>query len=173
MITSLVPAPARMIDRIQKPAPTEGTSATRRSFRTVDVELIWTRFEIDTAKRLLSPQEEQDATLSVCLVTPFRRTSGRATAQVNASGDILHNLIDLFERLRGQGSVISGRSRIEDGQFVGWLSYPDVLTAQDAFLSLRATFQTQGLTARLQTRDERIPLDWSGRLRQPVMSQAS
>jgi DnaJ domain len=152
----------------------EETGLDLEDFRTVDVELIWTRFEIETAKRILSPQEEQDATLSVCLVIswPAEHLVEQAT-QVDAAGDILRNLIDLFERLRGQSSVVSGRSRIEDGQFVGWLSYPDVLTAQDAFLSLRATFQSQGLTARLQTRDERIPFDWSGRLHQPVMSQAS
>ena len=36
--------------------------------RTVDVELIWTRFEKEGSGRLLSTQEGDDATLSVCLV---------------------------------------------------------------------------------------------------------
>jgi hypothetical protein len=143
-------------------------------FRIVNVELIWTRFEIGCAQRLLSPEEERDATLSVCLIVswPAEHLVERAV-QIGAAGEILRNLIDLFEGLRGQGSVVSGRSRIEDGRFVGWLSYPDVLTAQDAFLSLRAAFQVQGITARLQTRDERIPFDWHGHRSEPVMSQAS
>lgn len=154
--------------------PASETAVGLEEFHTVSVELIWTRFEMATAKRLPSPEEEHDATLSVCLVIswPAEHLVERA-AQVNVAGEILHNLIDLFERLRRQGSVVSGRSRIEDGRFVGWLSYPDVMTAQDAFLSLRGTFKVQGLTARLQTRDERIPIDWAGRLRDPVMSQAS
>ncbi len=66
------------------------------------------------------------------------------TAEFPAAAETLHTLIDLFERLRGQKTVVAGRSRIEDGRFVGWLSYPDVLTAQDAIFALRETFRTRG-----------------------------
>ena len=111
-------------------------------FRTVDVELIWTRFEKEAFGRLLSTQEGDDATLSVCMVIswPPHELIDRA-AQFTSTGETLHSLIQLFETLRGQKSVIAARSRIEDGQFVGWLSYVDVLTAQDAFLHLRDTFR--------------------------------
>ena len=68
---------------------------------------------------------------------------------------------------------MAARSRIEDGRFVGWLSYPDVLTAQDAVLAIRDAFRKSGLAIKLQTRDERIPFDWHAEAHAPVMSQAS
>jgi DnaJ domain len=142
--------------------------------RIVDVELIWTRFEKEGSRRLLSTQEGDDATLSVCLVIswPPHELVDRA-ADFTSTSETLRSLIDLFESLRSQRPVIAARSRIEDGQFVGWLSYVDVLTAQDAFLDLRDTFRDRGLTVKLYTRDERVPFDWYGAGHQPVMSDAS
>jgi hypothetical protein len=140
-------------------------------FRAVDVELIWTRFEPDNVSRPLSPSEENEGTLSVCLVIswPAMHLVARA-AELNSAGAILRGLIDLFDNLHGSSQVIAGRSRIEDGRFVGWLSYPNVLAAQDAFLSLRSTLQGQGLTVKLQTLDERVPFAWHGASQEPVMS---
>ncbi len=142
--------------------------------RTVDVELIWTRFEKQGSGKLLSTQEGDDATLSVCLVIswPPHELVDRA-ADFSSTSEALRFLIDLFESLRSQKPVIAARSRIEDGQFVGWLSYVDVLTAQDAFLTLRDTFRGRGLTVKLYTRDERVPFDWYGAGHQPVMPNAS
>jgi hypothetical protein len=142
--------------------------------RTVDVELIWTRFEKEGSGKLLSTQEGDDATLSVCLVISWPpHELVDCAADFTSTGETLRSLIDLFESLRAQKSVIAARSRIEDGQFVGWLSYVDVLTAQDAFLTLRDTFRGRGLTVKLYTRDERVPFDWYGAGHQPVMSNAS
>jgi DnaJ domain len=140
----------------------------------VDVELIWTRFEKARAERLLSTQEGDDATLSVCMVIswPPRELIDRAL-EFTSTAETLRSLIDLFEILRGQKLVINARSRIEDGQFVGWLSYADVLTAQDAFLTFRDALKACDLMVKLYTRDERIPFDWYGASHQPVMSHAS
>jgi hypothetical protein len=142
--------------------------------RTVDVELIWTRFEKEASGQLLSTQEGDDATLSVCMVIswPPHELIERAS-EFHSTGETLRSLIELFETLRGQKPVVAARSRIEDGQFVGWLSYVDVLTAQDAFLALRDKFQARGLRVKLYTRDERVPFDWYGAGHQPVMSHAS
>ncbi len=142
--------------------------------RTVDVELIWTRFEKDGPARLLSESDADDATLSVCLVISWPEAGlVERTAEFADGARILRTLIDLFERLRRQEAVVAARSRIEDGRFVGWLSYPDVLAAQDAVLALRETFRASGLIIKLQTRDERIPYDWHAEVHAPVMSQAS
>jgi len=144
------------------------------ALRTVDVELIWTRFTREGLGGFLCSHAADDPTLSVCMVIswPPEHLVYR-TAEFPSSGKILHTLIDLFERLRSHRTVVAARSRIEDGRFVGWLSYPDVLTAQDAFYALRAAFLTRGLIVKLHTRDERIPLDWYKGVRRPVMSQAS
>jgi DnaJ domain len=159
-------------------AETEQPIADPTELRTVEVELIWTRFELEFKKdrpgSLLPPQKEDDVTLSVCMVVswpPQDLVDGAVT--FSSAGETLRTVIDRFERLRGQKSVVAARSRIEDGRFVGWLSYPDVLTAQDAVLAVRDTFRTRGLAIKLQTRDERIPFDWHSEAHAPVMSQAS
>ncbi len=95
------------------------------------------------------------------------------TTEFPGGAEILRTLIDLFERLGKQDRVVAARSRIEDGRFVGWLSYLDVLTAQDAVLALRETFRNRSLIIKLQTRDERIPFDWNSQAHSAVMSQAS
>ncbi len=140
----------------------------------MDVELIWTRFEKDGPARLLADRDADDSTLSVCMVISWPEAGlVDRTAEFPGGAVILHTLIDLFGRLREQDAVVAARSRIEDGRFVGWLSYPDVLTAQDAVLTVRDTFRTRGLAIKLQTRDERIPFDWHSETYAPVMSQAS
>jgi hypothetical protein len=140
----------------------------------VDVELIWTRFEKEGSTGLLSTQDADDTTLSVCLVIswPPHELLDR-TAEFISTGSTLKFVIALFESLREQKPVITARSRIEDGRFVGWLSYVDVLTAQDSFLHLRDMCQTRGLAVKLYTRDERVPFDWYGAGHVPVMSHAS
>ncbi|MGP0062852.1 MAG: J domain-containing protein [Isosphaeraceae bacterium] len=165
-------------DESDRAGSASGTAEGRRfdssRIRTVGVELIWTRFEKDVPAHVLSDQDPDDATLSVCMVMAWPPEElVRRTAEFPAAAETLRTLIDLFERLRGQKAVVAGRSRIEDGRFVGWLSYPDVLTAQDAIVALRETCRTHGLSITLQTRDERIPFDWHLEADPPVMSQAS
>jgi hypothetical protein len=166
--------------------PWESSSAEMRTaahpgvgpddFRLIEAELIWVRFQSDgiAPPSPWSLPKESDETLSVCLVIawPTPDLVARATELSDAHA-ILRTLIDLFEKLRGSASVLAGRSRIEDGRFVGWLSYPDVLAAQDAFISLRDTLKAEGLTVKLQTVDERIPLAWRGASQQPIISAAS
>ena len=141
----------------------------------MDVELIWTRFEKDGPARLLADagRRRRDPERLHGDRPGRRQTWSTAPPSSPPRAEILRTLIDLFERLRSQEAVVAGRSRIEDGRFVGWLSYPDVLTAQDAMFALRETFRTRGLTIKLQTRDERIPFDWHAEADPPVMSQAS
>jgi hypothetical protein len=156
------------------PGTTESPGVDLGRIRTVGVELIWTRFEKDGPARLMSDGDVDDATLSVCMVIAWPPEElVHRTAEFPAAAETLRTLIELFERLRGQDAVVAGRSRIEDGRFVGWLSYPDVLTAQDAIIALRETFRTKGLSIALQTRDERIPFDWHVEADPIVMSQAS
>ena len=73
---------------------------------------------------------------------------------------ILRCVIEAFENLRGQAAVLSSRSRIEDGQFVGWLSYPDVVRAMLAFEALKEALSFHGFQVKLRTRDELIPQEW-------------
>jgi DnaJ domain len=173
-------AARRPDDAADRPVAAPGDPGASRldpaQLRSVDVELIWMRFEKDGPARLLSQGNTSgdDATLSVCMVISWPDAGlVDRTADFPGGAEILRTLIGLFDRLRKQDRVVAARSRIEDGRFVGWLSYPDVLTAQDAVLALRETCRARGLIIRLQTRDERMPFDWHADAHTPVMSQAS
>jgi hypothetical protein len=149
----------------------EATSANPHEIQIIDVELIWMRFDREGSRRLLPAEAENDVTLSVYMVVSWPPPAlVEHAVDFSAAGDVLHTLIDLFEQMRGRKSTIAARSRIEDGQFVGWLSFPDVVAAQDTFLALRETAQARGLTVRLHTRDERVPFDWRRARQEPVMS---
>jgi len=142
--------------------------------RSVNVELVWTRYERDSTVRFSSSRESEDSTLSVWMVIswPPHSLVDRA-AEFPSSGETLHTLIELFGQLRTKGSVIATRSRIEDGRFVAWLSYSDVPAAGDAFLSLREMLQNRGLVPELRTRDILIPLDHHDAAQETVTAQAS
>jgi hypothetical protein len=140
----------------------------------VSVEIVWTRYEHNVASRFSASQEADDPTLSVCMVIswPPQDVVDRA-AEFPSSGETLQTLIELFGHLRTGSSAVASRSRIEDGRFVAWLSYPDVLTASDAFLLLRETLQNRGLVPTLQTRDVLIPFDPDDAFQDTVTAQAS
>ena len=164
--------PAARPESISHPGPSSAN--VQDQLLTIDVELIWTRLEKERPRQLVSTQEGDDATLSVCMRIswPPHDVIDQA-AQFPSTGETLRLLIELFENLRGKKAIIAARSRIEDGQFVGWLSYVDVLTAQDAFLAVRDKFRTRGLAVKLSTRDQRVPYDWYGSAPQSVMLHAS
>jgi hypothetical protein len=141
--------------------------------RTVEVELIWTRFEKDGPAQPMSAREANEATLSICMVIAWPPADlVNRTADFPCAAETLRTLIDLFEVLRGPSSIVAARSRIEDGRFVGWLSYTDVLAAQDSFFQLRETLRNRGLAVTLRTRDERVPFDWYAEPAEPEMSVA-
>ena len=152
-----------------EPPRTEAPGA----FQTVEVELIWIRFELAgapasaTATATATAEDGQDenaegATLSVCMVVSWPRRSqvSRSAGYANL-GESLRHVIDAFNETRGIGAL-AVRSRIEDGQFVGWLSFPDVVAAQAGFLALRDGLAAHDLSVHLQTRDEIIPESWAG-----------
>ena len=101
--TNLTRKPAKPMQRgvdQEETANTETEPEDTRSviepaeFRTVDVELIWTRFEKEGSGQLLSTQEGDDATLSVCMVIswPPHELIDQA-AEFSSTGETLHSLI--------------------------------------------------------------------------------
>ena len=150
---------------VETEAPTQ--TIPPGEFRAVGVELIWIRFEMPERMAPEVPEGSDQATLSVCMVVswPVKALVDR-TAEFAGAGETLRQVIEGFERL-DPGAALAVRTRIEDGQFVGWVSYPDVVAAQSAFFGFRDILTNSGLSVRLQTRDEMIPQDWlvrSGRL---------
>ncbi len=133
-------------------------------FRTIDVELVWIRFELagDLKERL--QEEPAVTTLSVCMVISWPRTSlVKHAAAFPDAAESLRWVIESFEDMRSQEQVLGSRSRIEDGQFVGWLSYPNVVQAEAGFKRLQAALSAHELRVSLRTRDEPLPTEWMNR----------
>ncbi len=133
-------------------------------FRTIDVELVWIRFELAGALNERLHKEPAATTLSVCLVISWPRMSlVKHAAEYPDAADKLRFVIETFEDLRGREQVLASRSRIEDGQFVGWLSYPNVVQAEVGFQRLQETLAAHDLRVSLRTRDEPLPTAWMNR----------
>jgi DnaJ domain len=146
------------------PSQSQEASPSPVEFQTVEAELIWIRFAFAGTPAAPLDQEESQTTLSVCMVISWPKAPfvSRAFQFADTPGT-LHHVIDSFELLRNQAPTLASRSRIEDGQFVGWLSYPDVVQAMMGFESLKNTLSAHHLQIELRTRDEQIPQDWQGR----------
>jgi len=115
-------------------------------FQTIDVELVWIRFELaDDLKERLH-EKPAATTLSVCMVISWPRTSlVKHAAEFPDAAEKLRLVIKTFEDLRGREQVLGSRSRMEGGQFVGWLSYPNVVQAEAGFQRLQETLSAHNL----------------------------
>ena len=137
---------------------------SRADFHTVDAELVWIRFEFAGGVELHGDEKPAATTLSVCLVVSWPRLSFvKHSAAFPDAADTLRHVIDSFEQLRTREPVFGSRSRIEDGQFVGWLSYPNVVEAEAGFKALHDALVLHDLKVGIQTRDEPIPTEWLNR----------
>jgi len=147
-------------DRFENcPAP-----PSRADFHMVEAELVWIRFELAGGSELRGDEKPAVTTLSVCLVVSWPRLSFvKHSAVFPDTADTLRHIISSFEQLRIRKPVFGSRSRIEDGQFVGWLSYPNVVEAEAGFQALHDALALHGLKVSLQTRDEPIPMEWLNR----------
>jgi hypothetical protein len=154
------PESTEAADEAPTATATQEQAAPPEAFQDVAAELIWIRFEMER-EAVAEPSDGPDrATLSVCMVVSWPvKTLVARTAEIAGAGETLRRVNDAFERL-DRGSALAVRTRIEDGQFVGWVSFPDVVAAQSAFLGFREALANDGLSVRLQTRDEMIPQSW-------------
>jgi DnaJ domain len=145
------------------PSQSQEVSPPPVDFQTVETELIWIRFAFAGTPEAPLDHEESQTTLSVCMVISWPKAPyvTRAVEFANAP-ETLHHVIDSFELLRNQAPTLASRSRIEDGQFVGWLSYPDVVQAMMGYESLKNTLSSHHIQVELRTRDEQIPQEWQG-----------
>ncbi len=147
----------------QGPIPPRGEASSSPSpngkIFTVEAEIVWIRYEGSP----LPPAQAQETamTLSVCLVISWPQASlVKHSSDFPESAEVLRVVIQAFDHLKAQPAAIDSRSRIEDGRFVGWLSYPNVLQAEAAFHSLQGELQLHQLGIDLTTRDEQVPVDW-------------
>ena len=159
-----MPAEADFGGRPDTPPRNGFYAPSRDEFHTVDAELVWIRFELGDGAGLRDDEKPASSTLSVCLVVSWPRLSFvKHGAAFPEAAETLRLVIGSFEQLRTSELVLGSRSRIEDGQFVGWLSYPNVLQAEVGYRALHDALELHGLKVSLQTRDEPIPTEWLNR----------
>ena len=72
----------------------------------------------------------------------------------------MHSLGDAFKKTRVKSHAVASGSKIEDQQFTGWLSYPDIQRSSDAFALLQKELHARGLAVKQWSRDLIIPHDW-------------
>jgi len=133
-------------------------------FRTIDVELVWIWFKLAGALKERPHEEPAATTLSVCMMISWPRTSlVKHAVEFPDAAERMRLVIETLEDLRGQEQVLGSWSRIEGGQFVGWLSYPNVVQAEAGFQRLRETLSAHDLRVSLRTRDEPLPIEWIDR----------
>jgi curved DNA-binding protein CbpA len=127
--------------------------------RLVDVEVLWVRFEVEDFFELLA-EDRENRDLSGCIQISWPDPALAGPAREIPGGDqILTTLNSVFDLMQAKTRVITARSGVEDGRFVGWLSYPSGSRAWKAFQTLHDTLKGRGLGVRQWTRDLIIPRD--------------
>jgi hypothetical protein len=128
--------------------------------RVVNVEKLWVRYEVDHVW-LLHEGSSQDRFLSCCLNIswPDPTLASRAESLPGAD-EILRQLTEAFEAVRGQIPVTGALCEVEDHRFQGWLSYAGTQPAWKAFNTLHQELNARGLSVKQWTRDLIIPRQW-------------
>jgi hypothetical protein len=128
--------------------------------RVVNIEKLWVRYEVDHVW-LLQEGGSQDRFLSCCLNIswPDPTLASRAESLPGAS-EILQQLTDAFEVVRGQIPVTGALREVQDHRFQGWLSYAGTQPAWKAFNNLHQELKARGLSVKQWTRDLIVPRQW-------------
>jgi hypothetical protein len=128
--------------------------------RVVEIEKLWVRYEVDHVW-LLQEGGSQDRFLSCCLNIswPDPTLASRAESLPGAA-EILQQLTEAFEIVRGQIPVTGALCGVQDHRFQGWLSYAGTQPAWKAFNNLHQELKARGLSVKQWTRDMIIPRQW-------------
>ncbi len=118
----------------------------------VDVELFTIRYELDSPLNLL--ESPKDRNLSSCLnvIWPAQpHHDGEPETEPDPAS--LQRLIKAFETMPKKTKATSSWSRMSNGRFLGWMSYPTANRAWEAFEVFHRALQENGLGARQLTRE--------------------
>jgi len=126
----------------------------------VDVEKLWIRFEVDHVWLLQGgAHDDRFLSCSLNIAWPDARLAEQAHEIPNAE-KTLRALTQVFDKIRAKTKVVSSNCKVEDHRFEGWLSYPNLERAGDAFKQLHDLLHANGLGVKQWSRDLFIPRDW-------------
>jgi len=128
--------------------------------RVVAIESLWIRYQDEYVwLHQDAPAEERFLSCSLNLAWPDPALSAFPCSDEDARR-ILDALGAAFTAIREKTDAGSSDSKVEHHQFAGWLSYPDIRRATDAFKLLQDDLHARGLGIKQWTRDLIIPRDW-------------
>ena len=167
-VTEVVrPAPATQASPVR---PTTNTSAgvqpdrTRAGLRDtvdnptklVDVEMFLLRYAITDPMQFLL-ESAQDRTLSCNLNVSWPGKAQAANWNEHDNAPILALISKAFAPLARKTRAIGSQAQVENGRFIGWLSYPTEAKVKDALKQLHQAFLAQGLGIDQWTREMIVP----------------
>ncbi len=128
--------------------------------RVVVIESLWIRYQDEYAwLHQDTPAEERFLSCSLNVTWPDPARSAFQCSDEDARR-ILNALEAAFETTRLETDAVSSGSKVENRQFSGWLSYPDIRRATAAFERLQEDLHARGFSIKQWTRDMIIPRDW-------------
>ncbi len=128
--------------------------------RVVAIESLWIRYEDEYIQfHQAVPAQERFLSCSLNITWPDPALADFQCSDQNALM-ILTALEAAFKAMRVRTDAVSSGSNVEQHQFSGWLSYPDIRRATAAFESLQMDLHARGLSIKQWTRDMIIPRDW-------------
>ncbi|WZO99237.1 J domain-containing protein [Isosphaeraceae bacterium EP7] len=156
-----------------RPAPEEPARTERRSSSetvrhgladkmddpadVVGIEILWARYDALNSW-IFQPNEVDGRSLSCCLYVTWPDPA--AAVPPDERGDTLEILDTIFDEMIVATRSQSSLSRIDEGDFSAWLSYPTADQAWMAFRSFREALHAQQLGVKQWSRDLLIPRDW-------------
>ena len=124
----------------------------------VDIELFTIRFELNGPLNLL--EAPKDRNLSSCLhVTWPAPPRHDGEPEPDPDPATLKRLKKAFDPMPKRTKAASSWSRMSNGRFVGWMSYPSANQAWEAFEVFHRSLQQNGLGVRQTTRELFIARD--------------
>ncbi len=125
--------------------------------RVVEIEVFAIRFALDNPLDLFAASPEERI-LSCCLNVTWPSPEIPSPAVPDqAAGRILADLGAVFDAVAADSRTLASVRVVEDERFSGWLSYPTVVAADDAFHVLHEALNALHLSVRQLTREIFIP----------------
>jgi hypothetical protein len=127
--------------------------------RLVAAEMLLLRYELDSPLSLMTePAEDRNLSCTLNVSWPMPGASAAGAGDTKATREALE--LAFRETARRTAPTASRADRDDIGRFVGWLSYPTALKADEAFKAFQAALKARKLGVVQTIREVTIPRDW-------------
>ncbi len=129
--------------------------------RIVVAELLILRFELECSIDLFARSpEDRNLSCTLHVTWPIDELADRVRTIPDAA-TTLRKIGAAFQARGVRKHALTDRSDVEDGRFVGWLTYPTAVMASEALEAFREALAADGLEVEKQVREMAIPRHWS------------